>query len=136
MIVSIRNINDFRVIKLEGKIIGEAEEFRSFCEELHVDGENVIVLDFSRVQWINSYGVGLLLSCLKTVRENGGDIYIVAVNHVMSAYFRVTRLDTVFEIYDRLDEVIDDLAFDKVSTSDHVDDGSSGLYEKEVCLVD
>jgi anti-anti-sigma factor len=108
-----KNIDGLPVFELEGKVMGETSEFLSLknrLQEMVKAGVKNIAFDYANVYWMNSTGIGLLIWCVNTLREQGGDAYIVGSNDKVSIYFRITRLDTVLRIYEDLDAVLNVLS--------------------------
>lgn len=95
------------VFKLEGKIMG-GTECDKLCHRLMAviaTGHSQLVMDFEKVQWMNSAGIGMLIQCVTRLRRNGGDLHFLGVHDRVGHYFRITKLDTVLKIYDNMNEV-------------------------------
>ncbi len=56
------------------------------------------VFDFSKLNSINSSGLGILISCLKKVKEGKGSLKISNVNEKILNIFKLTKLDKVFDL--------------------------------------
>jgi anti-sigma B factor antagonist len=61
-----------------------------------------IVLDLSNAEYLESSGVGWLLTCHKRMKEAGGNLTLLSPQPVVSNVLRVLRLGQVFEILDSL----------------------------------
>ncbi len=59
-----------------------------------------LVIDLSRVQFIDSRGCGGILFCLKGLTPNGGDLKLCGVNPNVRTTFNLIRMDTICEICD------------------------------------
>jgi len=87
------------------RLIGEIDVFASpevktaLCS-LVKEGHTLLVIDFSKVAYIDSTGLGALVAALKTARENGGSIAIVCTNPQIRRIFDITGLVKVFGMYD------------------------------------
>lgn len=95
------------VFKLEGKIMG-GTECDKLCHRLMAviaTGHSHLVMDFEKVRWMNSAGIGMLIQCVTRLRRNGGDLHFLGVHDRVGHYFRITKLDTVLKIYDNMNEV-------------------------------
>jgi len=101
------------VFYLEGKIMGRNDSLilRDRLKALISSGEKNIILDFSKIKRINSPGMGILLSCVTSIRKNGGDFHFVALPERVATYFKITKLDTVLKISVNTDHVLESLAF-------------------------
>jgi len=96
------------IFYLEGKIMGRSDSLRlrDRLKALISSGEKNVILDFSKIKRINSPGMGILLSCVTSIRKNGGDFHFVALPERVATYFKITKLDTVLKIYLNTDLVL------------------------------
>ncbi len=58
-----------------------------------------IVFDMTQVKFMDSAGLGVLVSGLKLCTKNGGDLVLVGLTENVRELFRITRLDTVFKMF-------------------------------------
>ena len=103
-----KNIEGLPVFELEGKIMGGAE-CDNLCQRMMdviATGQSNLVVDFEKVKWMNSAGIGMMIQCVTRLRRNGGDLYFLGVHDKVGYYFRITKLDTVLKIYNSIDEVL------------------------------
>lgn len=92
---------DVVVIDVSGKIMG-GEETTLFHGKIHEyiqQNKKNIVIDLSKVDWMNSVGLGMLISALTTVKNAGGRLVLANISKIESI-LTITRLITVFEHYD------------------------------------
>ena len=61
-------------------------------------GEKNFVIDFSRTGYIDSAGLGVLISISKQIRAQGGDLLLTNLNEDLRSLFQLTKLDTLFGI--------------------------------------
>jgi anti-sigma B factor antagonist len=61
-------------------------------------GNNRMVLDLSQVDFIDSSGLGAIVSCLKTLGGNG-DLLICGIKETVMSLFQLTRMNRVFQIF-------------------------------------
>ncbi|MEY4579939.1 MAG: hypothetical protein RL701_4642 [Pseudomonadota bacterium] len=61
-------------------------------------GRSKIVLDLSRVKFVDSSGLGAVVGALKLVGSNG-DFVIAGINESVATLFRLTRMDKVFRVF-------------------------------------
>ncbi len=47
-----------------------------------------------------------MLSCVTTLRRQGGDVYFVGLHDRVEYYFKITKIDSVLQIYRSVDEVV------------------------------
>ncbi|MFQ5769292.1 MAG: STAS domain-containing protein [bacterium] len=97
------------VFELTGKLMGgrESVDLSDRLKDLIVSGKKNIILDFSKVQWINSGGIGKILSWVMTLRREGGDIHFVGIKGKVDFYFKITKLYTVLKIYENKEEALE-----------------------------
>jgi anti-anti-sigma factor len=71
-------------------------------DQVHVStgyGTRKFILNLQRVEMIDSYGIGELVRSYSVVRQAGGEMKLVLVNERVSEVLRISRLNTIFEIY-------------------------------------
>jgi anti-sigma B factor antagonist len=66
-----------------------------------------IVVDLERIGFIDSSGLGVLVSALRRVKEQGGTMRLVCTRDSILKIFRITGLDKVFPIFSSVDEAKD-----------------------------
>lgn len=96
------------VITLKGKIMGgpDATEFHNEIKSL-IEKERLNVIgDLSRVSFMNSSGLGILISALTSLRNAGGDLKLCGASDRIESLLMVTKLITVFDHYKTLDEAV------------------------------
>jgi anti-sigma B factor antagonist len=96
------------ILEMSGKLMGgpDAETFNETLKTLiHEDCHNVIV-SMERVKWVNSTGLGILISGYTTLKKSGGELKLLKVSDRIENIFIVSKLYTVFESYQDEDEAI------------------------------
>jgi anti-sigma B factor antagonist len=68
-----------------------------------------VVIDFSHIDRINSMGVGMLVSCLKTLRDKEGDLVIACANQKIQDVLKIVNLYTVLRLVASVDEAVKEL---------------------------
>jgi len=58
-----------------------------------------LIMDLHEVNFMDSTGCGVILSCWKTIKEKGGDLKLCGFHKRVSALFVLLRLDHVYDIY-------------------------------------
>ncbi len=94
-------VNDIVVFDLSGKIMGgdETTMFHGRIHEYMTQGKKNLVVDLAKVDWMNSVGLGMLISALTTVKNGGGRMVLANIEKIKQILV-ITRLITVFENYD------------------------------------
>lgn len=87
------------VVKVEGQlIVGNRQELKELVFAALDQGERRILIDFSQTGYIDSSGLGALVSISKRVREAGGELRLSGLNEDLRSLFELTKLDTLFAI--------------------------------------
>lgn len=95
------------LLTLSGKIMGGEETtlFHGKIHEYMQTGNKNIVVDLKDVQWMNSVGLGMLISSLTTVKNGGGRLVLSNITNIESI-LAMTRLISVFEHYDNTEDAV------------------------------
>jgi anti-anti-sigma factor len=67
-------------------------------------GFDIVLLDLQDITLMNSAGLGTLLAALRTVRTNGGKIFICSISEQVKMLFEMTKMERVFEVFGNRDE--------------------------------
>jgi anti-sigma B factor antagonist len=87
------------VVQVDGQlIVGNRQELKELVQAALDRGERRLLIDFSRTGYIDSSGLGALVSISKKVRESGGDLRLAGLNEDLRSLFELTKLDTLFTI--------------------------------------
>jgi anti-sigma B factor antagonist len=100
-------IGNVVVLEISGKIMG-GEETTLFHGKLHEfinHNKKNFVIDLAKVDWMNSIGLGMLISSLTTVRNAGGKLVLANIDKIESI-LTITRLISVFEHHDSRDAAL------------------------------
>jgi anti-sigma B factor antagonist len=87
------------VVQVDGQlIVGNRHELKDLIHSALDQGERRLLIDFSRTGYIDSSGLGALVSISKRVREAGGELRLSGLNDDLRSLFELTKLDTLFAI--------------------------------------
>ncbi len=113
VIASIREVGDVTVVDLSGKVtLGEGSgALRDTVREVLSKGQNNIVLNLGNVSYIDSSGLGQLVSCYVTAANQGSKVKLVGVQKKVSDLLQITKLFTVFESFDNEAAAVGSFAF-------------------------
>jgi anti-sigma B factor antagonist len=95
------------VLDVSGKIMG-GEETTLFHGKIHeyiTQNKKNFVIDMRKVDWMNSVGLGMLISALTTVKNAGGRLVLANITKIESI-LTITRLISVFEHFDNKDDAL------------------------------
>ncbi len=102
--------NDVTVVAVEGQlIVGNRQELKQKVLEELEDGARKFVVDFDQTGYIDSSGLGVLVSLSKKIREQGGELRLAGLNEDLRTLFELTKLDTLFKIADSRAEALEGL---------------------------
>lgn len=97
------------VITLKGNVMGgpDGQQLHDQLRELTDEGKTHVVVDLSKVKFMNSSGLGMLISGMTTMRNAGGDLRLARVADRIQSLLVITKLITVFKEFDTVDEAIE-----------------------------
>ncbi len=100
--ISTRQVGDVTVIDASGRItLGEgASNFRDTVRELAAKGNKKLLLNLGDVSYIDSSGIGEMVSGFTTVTNGGGVLKLLGLNKRVKDLLQITKLYTVFEVFD------------------------------------
>ena len=100
--VDIRHTNTVTVVALTGRVtLGEeASVLRDALREVAKEGQKNVLLDLNGVTYLDSTGLGVLVSSFATITNAGGHLKLVNLNSRVKDLLLITKLYAVFEIFD------------------------------------
>ena len=103
-----RKVGDVVVIDLSGKLtIGEPVLLlREALRTQTAEGQRKFILNLADVGYIDSSGLGELVSSYTTVRNKGGDVKLLKLTSKTRDLLQMTKLLTVFDVYDDEDKAV------------------------------
>ena len=107
MSFSIRSVGDATVVQVQGQlIVGNRQELKDLVLARLEKGARNFVIDFAGTGYIDSSGLGVLVSVSKKIREARGELRLASLNEDLQTLFELTKLDTLFQIRDDLEEAL------------------------------
>ncbi len=95
------------VIRIDGQlIVGNRQELKAMVQDGLDRGERKFLIDCAPTGYIDSSGLGALVSLAKKVRELGGELRLAGLNEDLRSLFELTKLDTLFHIAPTADEAL------------------------------
>jgi anti-sigma B factor antagonist len=96
------------VIELKGNVMGgqEASEFSETLRKLIEENKKNIVIDLAEVKFMNSSGLGMLISGYTTVKNGGGEYKIANATEKINSLLVMTKLITIFDNYDSVEDAV------------------------------
>ncbi len=103
MIISREENKGFLILHIEGEIdVYNAYELRNEINRAIEDKFYRVIIDLKNVSYIDSSGLGVLVSGVKTVMNHQGVLKLVELNEKIRSLTKLTGLEKFFEIYDSL----------------------------------
>lgn len=84
----------------------EAVKLNEEINQLLDDKQKKLVLDLSKVNRMNSSGLGILINALTTFKQNGGELKLASMTDRVQGLLVITKLNTIFETYDTVDAAL------------------------------
>ncbi len=99
---------DVMVLELSGKIMGgpDHDKFKGEVNEILEKDFTNVVLDFSGVPWINSTGLGIIISGFHSIKARDGVMKVCSVKERVLSIFYISQLENIFEVYETRDEAL------------------------------
>ncbi|MFH2048148.1 MAG: STAS domain-containing protein [bacterium] len=96
------------ILEPKGKIMGgpDATLLHDKLHEIIEAGKKRVVIDLSQVDWMNSTGLGILISTLTTLRNNDGELKLANVTEKIQSLLVITKLAPVFDSFDTIDDAV------------------------------
>ena len=109
MSISEKSVGDVTVLTVKGKLMGgkESDELYNKVKSVLGWGTKKLIIDLSKVKWLNSQGLGALMACLTSARNDGGDIKLSGSTEKVKSILMVTKLITIFENFDNVDQAVE-----------------------------
>jgi anti-sigma B factor antagonist len=100
--IATREVSHVTVVDVAGRIVlgDEISALRDIVHSMVRQGKKKIVLNLAQVDYIDSSGVGELVSSFTTVRNAGGELKLLNLTKKVHDVLQVTKLYTVFDIKD------------------------------------
>ncbi|MGA7613538.1 MAG: STAS domain-containing protein [Thermoanaerobaculia bacterium] len=96
------------LLDIQGVIkLGEsAREFSSYLEKVLHDETGPVVINFESINYMDSTGLGELIGYLQKFEDRQRKMVLVKPNHRILALLKITKLDTVFKIFESRDQAM------------------------------
>lgn len=97
-----RQVGDVTVVDAVGRItLGDgASAFRDTVRDLAAGGNKKLLLNLAEVSYIDSSGIGEMVSGFTTVTNQGGQVKLLSLTKRVKDLLQITKLYTVFEVFE------------------------------------
>jgi anti-sigma B factor antagonist len=108
MNITNKEIDGVSVVILDGRIVlgEESNSLRERVKALIAEGKKKIVLNMAEVKYIDSAGLGILVAAHVSAKTQGAALHLSNLGHKFHDVLQLTRLLTVFSVYDSQAEAI------------------------------
>lgn len=115
--LTVRNDEDVTVVLCSGRIVfgEESTALRDKVKSLLAEGNKKIVLNLGGVSYIDSGGLGVLVSLFTSAKAAGGDIKLANLTQRVGDLLQITKLLTVFEVHEGEQKAVE--SFKKAATA-------------------
>lgn len=102
LVIKERRIENIIILDIEGNLrIGDGSvSFRSAIRQLLLEEEHNVLLNLKDVRYIDSSGLGELISGYTAIKKDGGHLKLLNLSEKVHELMTITKLLTVFDVYD------------------------------------
>jgi anti-sigma B factor antagonist len=99
--ISRRTEQEIPIVDVSGEIdVYTVPKFKEHLSKLIEEGHTNLLVNLKDVGYMDSSGFGALLGATKRLRPEGGTLALVGCNQVITRMLNITRLNTIFKMYD------------------------------------
>lgn len=105
---TIREVGDVTIIDMEGRVtLGEGSNLlRDLVRESLGRGRRKIVMNMAGINYIDSTGLGELVSGYRLIKSEGGELKLLNLNKKVTDLLQITKLYTVFDIHNEEEQAV------------------------------
>lgn len=109
MKLSVRKTDSVAILDVSGKLMGgpDADVFKESIRNLLDEGYKNVLVNMKQVPFINSTGLGILISAYTTLRKEDGVLKLANVTERIDSLLMITKLGTIFETYSSEEMALD-----------------------------
>ena len=100
VIINTREVGGFVVLDMSGRLTILDNSLRETIHELLKDGKRQFILKMNELSYIDSCGLGQLVSVYVSVRNAGGILRLLSPSEKPRELLHISKLDTVFDIFE------------------------------------
>lgn len=95
--IEIEQVDGVEVVRLSGRL--DAKSVEDLKAEMKGLNNQAVALDLTKVNFVDSSALGLIVSVFRRIQESGGKFCLFGLSAQVSAIFELTRLHRIFDIY-------------------------------------
>jgi len=101
MEITTRDVNEVKVVQIEGELdTGSSPDAQNQLDQLRGQGVKKILLDLTKLDFISSAGLRVLLATAQELKEDGGDLRVCSLNREVREVFDVSGFSTLLMVFD------------------------------------
>ena len=101
MEITTKDVNDVKVVQIEGELdTSSSPEAQKQLNQLREQGVKKILLDLTKLDFISSAGLRVLLATAQELKEDGGDLRVCSLNREVREVFDVSGFSTLLMVFD------------------------------------
>ncbi len=105
--IAVKRVDDAVILRPSGWFIYDVvPTFRAKVEDLLKDGARKMVVDLQGVSFMDSAGVGALVSALTSLRKRGGKLALANLSPEVQRVLEITRLLKLFDVYEDVEKAL------------------------------
>ncbi|NOY59020.1 MAG: STAS domain-containing protein [Calditrichaeota bacterium] len=103
-----KHLDNAYVLALSGELMGgtDFDAFRTVIDKAIEEEQVNLVIDMAQVTWMNSSGLGMLISALTSLRSSSGDIRLANMSERLRRPMEITKLDSVFQDFSSVEKAV------------------------------
>jgi len=107
MEITTDKVGDVAVVLLAGEELdaGNVAEFKRNVAPV-LEANSKVVFDMQRLRFVDSSGLGAMLSCLRQLNVDGGDLKLCGISKPVRALFELVRMHRIFSVYETQEEAV------------------------------
>ncbi len=96
------------IIEVKGSLVGgdETDELRRHVADFIQQGNKKLIIDLSKVTYLNSTAIGVLVSAHTSYSRNKGQVKVCGINKNINNIFVITKLTLVFDVADTQEDAV------------------------------
>lgn len=107
MEITTKDVNDVKVVQIEGELdTGSSPEVQSHLDQLREQGAKKILLDMTKLDFISSAGLRVLLSTAQELKGDGGELRLCNLNETVKEVFDISGFSTLLMVLETEDSAL------------------------------
>ena len=101
MKITTRDVNDVKVVQIEGELdTGSSPEAHKQLDQIREEGAKKILLDMTKLDFISSAGLRVLLATAQELKQDGGNLRVCSLNESVKEVFAISGFSTLLMVLD------------------------------------